>query len=60
MPKQVEECVERVKKQSEIKDPWAICVSQYKKTQEKKKRKNAEINNKLRNKLNKLFNNLDK
>lgn len=60
MPESVERCVKEVEKQPGVKDPWAICMSQYKKTQEKKKRKNAEINNKLRNKLNKLFNNLDK
>jgi len=60
MPESVERCVKEVEKQPGVKNPYAICVSQYKKTQEKKKRKSAAINNKLLNKLKKLFNNLDK
>jgi len=37
IPESVERCVKKVKKQPGVKNPWGICVSQYKKIQRKKK-----------------------
>jgi len=60
MPESVERCVKEVEKQPGVKNPWAICYSQYKKTLQKKKRKNAEMNIKMRNKVKKMLKHLDK
>lgn len=59
MPESVDRCVEEVEKQPSIKNPYAICWSQYKKTQQKKKQKEAKLNNKLQTKLKKMFRSLD-
>lgn len=55
MSKSVDKCVRKLKNKKNIDDTWAICYDQY-----NKKKKNTELNTKLVNKLNKMYNKLDK